>query len=50
MTTYDQISDLPDEDRQRFHEYTQRSLRRQWAEAKNRTETEHDEKDKRRPQ
>lgn len=38
----DQISNLSDEDQQRFHEYTQRSLRRQWAEAKNKTEKEND--------
>ncbi len=40
----DQISDLPEEDQQRFHAWTQRKLRRQWALAQNRTEREHDEK------
>ncbi len=40
----DQISDLSDEDQQRYHEYTQRSLRRQWAKARNHTETEIDTK------
>lgn len=45
----DQISNLSDEDQQRFHENVQRSLRKQWAEAKNRTEREQDEKDRRKP-
>lgn len=38
----DQISNLSDEDQQRFHEGVQRRLRKQWAEAKNRTEKEID--------
>ena len=42
MPTYDEISNLPDEDQQQFHAEAQRSLRDQWAEAKNRTETEID--------
>ena len=40
--TYDEISNLSDEDQQRFHEYTQRSLRKQWAVARNQTEREID--------
>ena len=39
----DQIADLPDEDQQQFHAEAQRSLRRQWAEVKAKTEREHDE-------
>ncbi len=39
----DQISDLSDEDQQRFHAETQRSLRKQWSKARNQTEHEHDE-------
>ncbi len=46
----DQISELSDEDQERFHEYTQRSLRRQWMKAEERTEREQDQKDRRRPQ
>ena len=38
----DQISNLSDEDQQRFHEYTQRSLKRQRAKARNQTEKEID--------
>lgn len=40
--TYDEISNLSDEDQQRFHEYTQKSLRKQWEEARNQIETEID--------
>lgn len=43
----DQISQLPDEDQQRFHEYTQKSLRRRRAQAKEQTEKELDEINKR---
>ncbi|KKN07548.1 hypothetical protein LCGC14_1065690 [marine sediment metagenome] len=39
----DQISNLSDEDQQRFHEYTQRSLRKQWAKARQQTEKEIDD-------
>jgi len=46
----DQISNLSDEDKQRFHEEAQRHLRKQWAKAKNRTEREQDQIDKRKPQ
>lgn len=38
----DQISNLSEEDQQRFHAYTQKRLRRRRAEAKNRTEKEND--------
>ncbi len=38
----DQISDLPDEDQERYHEYTQRSLRKKWAKARQQTEREID--------
>ena len=38
----DQISNLSDEDQQQFHTEAQRHLRRQWVEAKNRTEKEID--------
>ena len=48
--TYDEISNLPDEDQERFHEYTQRSLRKRWAKARQQTEREQDQKDRRRPQ
>ena len=46
----DQISNLSDEDQERFHEYTQRSLRKRWAQARQQTECEQDQIDKRRPQ
>lgn len=47
----DQISDLTDEDRQRFHEGVWRSNRKRWrAKVRERTEREHDEKDRRKPQ
>ena len=42
MPTYDEISNLPNEDQQYFHEETQRSLRRRWAKARNQTEKEID--------
>ena len=42
-TMSDQISNLSDEDQQRFHEYTQRSLKRQWAQARNQIEKEIDD-------
>ncbi len=38
----DQISNESDEDQQRFYEYTQRSLRRRWAEVEAKTEQEID--------
>ncbi len=50
MPTYDEISDLPTEDQERFHAEAQRHLRRQWAKARQQTEREQDQKDKRRPQ
>ena len=50
MSIADQISNLPDEDQQQFHEYVLRSLRKQWAKAKEKTEREQNEIDKRRPQ
>ena len=43
----DQISNLPDEDQQRFHQYVQKRLRRQWAKARNQTEKEIDNERKR---
>ena len=49
MPTYDEISDLSDEDQQRYHEYTQRSLRKRWANAKAKTEREHDDQQRRNP-
>ena len=47
--TYDEISNLSDEDQQRFHDYTQRSLRKRRAKVRNKTEREQDEKDRRKP-
>ena len=43
----DQISNLSEEDQERFHAEAQRHLRNQWAEAKNRTETEIDQLERR---
>lgn len=40
--TLDQIQGLPKEEQDEFHRRVQKSLRRQWARAKNRTETEID--------
>lgn len=40
MPTYDEISDLPKDDQQEFHRRVQKSLRKQWARAKNQTEIE----------
>ncbi len=39
----DQIADLPEEEQQQFHAEAQRHLRREWAEAQNRTEKETDD-------
>lgn len=44
MSIADQLSNLSDEDQQRFHDYTQRSLKRRRAKARNQTERKHDEK------
>lgn len=38
MPTYDEISDLSEEEQEQFHQYVQKSLRRQWAKAKDQTE------------
>ena len=38
MPTYDEISDLPEEDQEQFHAYVQRSLRRRRAKAKSKHE------------
>ncbi len=47
----DQISNLPDEDQQRYYEYVQRRCRQiRQEQIRNRTEREQDIKDKRRPQ
>ena len=42
MTTYDEIQDLSEEEQEQFHRYVQRSLRRRWAKAKDKTEKEND--------
>lgn len=50
MSIADEVSNLSDEDQQCYHAYTQKRMRKRWADARNRTEREQDEKDKRRPQ
>jgi hypothetical protein len=42
MSIADQISNLSDEDQQRFHAYAQKRLRKIRAQAKNKTEKEID--------
>ena len=43
----DQIQDLSDEEQEQFHRYVQRSLRRRWAKAKDKTEKENDDDQRR---
>ena len=51
MSIADQISDLSDEDQQRYFEYVQRRCRQiRQEQIRNRIEREHDDKDRRRPQ
>ena len=50
MPTYDEISNLDDEDQQQFHAEAQRHLRRQWAEAEAKTEREYDDQKRNRTQ
>ena len=44
----DQIQDLTAKEQEQFHRYVQRSLRRRWAKANNKTEKENDDAAKRR--
>ncbi len=48
MPTYDEISNLSEEEQEQFHRYVQKSLRRQWAKVRNQTEKEIDDAVKRR--
>ena len=43
MAIYDEIQDLSDEQQEQFHRYVQRSLRRRWAKAKDKTERKIDD-------
>lgn len=45
----DQISDLPEEEQEQFHRRVQKSLRRQWAKAKSKTEKGIDDEQRRNP-
>ena len=47
MVTYDEVSNLSDEEQEQFHRYVQRSLRRRWAKTKDKYEREVDEINKR---
>jgi len=47
MPTYDEISNLSDEDQEQFHRYVQKSLMRQWARAKEQIEKEIDNEQRR---
>ncbi len=51
MPTYDEISDLSDEDQERYYKYVQNRCRQiRQEQIRNQTEREQDQKDRRRPQ